>query len=189
MKKNIATVISRIFDPFIMFSLLFVLTFIRGGVANVLTWIIAFVLLVGVPVSLILFAMHKKIVSNWDISQRHERPKVLGVLLVLESLNLLILRAMVPSQVVATFLFIIVIFAGFTVITLRWKISGHALSAALTTGMIVSWYGWNWWPVLLIVPLVGWARVVRRDHTIWQVIAGAAYSWGLIQLVQLVKLV
>lgn len=180
MKKYIATVISRLFDPFVMLSSLLVLTFIRGGVMNVFTWIVAFALMVGVPVALIFFAMHKKIVSNWDISQRRQRPKVLGVLLVLEIVNLFVLRVIVPSQVVATFLFIIVVIVGFTIITLRWKISGHALASALTTGMIISWYGWSWWPILLIVPLVGWARVVRGDHTIAQVIAGAAYSWILI---------
>ena len=67
-----------------------------------------------------------------------------------------------------------------------WKISGHASVAALATGLIIQWFGWYWWPILLIVPLVAWARVVRRDHTVGQVIAGAVYSWGLIQLVKLI---
>jgi hypothetical protein len=180
MSKNVATGISRLFDPFVMFSLVFVLAFIRGGVTDFFTWILAFVLLVGLPVVLLLLALHKNIVSNWDISLRRQRPKVLGVLLALEAVNLLILQSVVSSYIISTFLFIIVVFAGFTLITLRWKISGHALAAALATGFIVLWYGWIWWPVLLIVPLVAWARVIRKDHTIWQVIAGAIYSWVLI---------
>jgi hypothetical protein len=180
MKKNTATVISRIFDPFIMFLLLLALTFIRGGVTSAVTWIIAFVLLVGVPVVLIFFALHKKIVSNWDISERRQRPKVLGVLVALETVNLLILRAMVSFEVIGTLLFLLLVLAGFTIITLRWKISGHTLASALTTGIIIHWYGWGWWPVLLIVPLVGWARVVRKDHTVAQVIAGTVYPWILI---------
>jgi hypothetical protein len=178
--KRLATIISRVFEPFIMFSLVLVLTFIRGGLTNVVTWIVAAVLLIGIPAALILFALHKKIVSNWDVSERHQRPQVLGVLLGLEAINLLILRTMVSSGVIVTLLFLFIVLAGFTAITLRWKISGHALAASLTTGMIVYWFGWSWWPVLLIVPLVGWARVVRRDHTVAQVIAGAVYSWILI---------
>jgi membrane-associated phospholipid phosphatase len=180
MKKNIATVISRLFDPFIVLSVVFVLTFIRGGVTHIFTWILAFALLVGVPVALIVFAMRKKIVSNWDVSDRRQRPNVLGVLVALEAVNLLILRLMVSPEVTRTLFFILVVLVGFTGITLYWKISGHALAAALTTGMILRWYGWGAWPVLLIVPLVAWSRVVRKDHTMWQVIAGAAYAWILI---------
>jgi membrane-associated phospholipid phosphatase len=134
-------------------------------------------LLVGVPVALIFFAMKKKIVSNYDLSDRRERPKVLGVLLALEIINLLILRSMVSAQALAPLLVILLTLIGFTIITFWWKISGHALAAALATGFIVSWYGWAWWPVLLIVPIVGWSRVIRKNHTTLQVIAGALYAW------------
>lgn len=183
MSKKVATILSRLFDPFIMLSLVFVFAFIRGRVTNVFIWILAFGLLIGVPVALIIVAMQKKIVSNWDVSRRRQRPKVLGTLLIIEIINLCILRALISPQVISTLLFIIVAIAGFSIITLWWKISGHTLAAALTSGLIVSWYGWVWWPVLLIVPLVGWARVVRKDHTVLQVISGAAYSWISVVLV------
>ncbi len=180
MTKRIATVVSWIFEPITMFFCLFVLTFIRGNVTGVFIWIVSAALLIGVPLALILIALRKKIVSNWDVSERRQRPKVLVVLLAWEAANVFILRVLVPSGVLTTFLFLLTVLVGFTLITLRWKISGHALAAALASGMIVSWYGWRWWPLLSIVPLVGWARVVRRDHTVGQVVAGAAYPWILI---------
>ena len=65
-----------------------------------------------------------------------------------------------------TFLTVLISFAGFSLITFFWKISGHAFINALVTGYIIQWFGWSWWPVLLIVPLVSWSRVVRKDHTL-----------------------
>lgn len=165
MKKNIATVISRIFDPFIMLAVTFVALLSRTHV-----FVPAFVSMVIVPFALYFVAWKTKFVSNWDMSDRRERPKILWPLVVIEVICILVfqLSSIIP---------ILVAIIGFAIITHFWKISGHAMGAALATGIIIVTYGWAWWPVLLIVPLVGWARVVRGDHTIAQVIAGAAYSW------------
>ncbi|WP_435831018.1 phosphoesterase PA-phosphatase [Polymorphospora rubra] len=57
---------------------------------------------------------------------------------------------------------------------LRWKISLHALVAAGTAialTVLVSPYFVATWPV---AALVGWSRVRLRDHTLAQVLAGAA---------------
>ena len=177
MKKNIATVISRLFDPFVMLAVVFVVL-----VSQTPVFVSAFVSMVILPFVLFLIAWKTKYVSNWDMSDRRERPKILWFLVAIEIICVFVfqLSSIIP---------ILVAIIGFAIITQFWKISGHAMCAALATGIIIVTYGWRWWPVLLIVPLVGWARVVRGDHTIWQVIAGAAYSWGLIQLVQSVKLV
>jgi small-conductance mechanosensitive channel len=165
MKKNIATVVSRIFDPFIMLAVVFVVL-----VSHTQVFVPAFVSMVLVPLVLYIIAWKTKFVSNWDMSDRRERPKILWPLVVIEVICISVFQL---SSIIPMLAAII----GFAIITQFWKISGHAMGAALATGTIVARFGWGWWPVLLIVPLVCWARVVRRDHTIWQVIAGAAYSW------------
>ncbi|MBI5619873.1 hypothetical protein HY950_02840 [Candidatus Gottesmanbacteria bacterium] len=184
--EQTATIISRVFDPFITLAALLFLTFLHGGVTNRVTWIIAFGLMAVVPVFLMVFAMRKKVVSNWDIKRREERPRVLGVILLLEFINILVIRPLVSPWVTQTLVGIFIVLSGFTLITLRWKISGHTLASALFTGAVIAWFGWSWWPILLIVPLVAWARVKTKNHTVGQVIAGAVYSWGLLQLVKLV---
>lgn len=168
MTRNIATVISRIFDPFIMFAAAFILLLSHTPV-----FVPAFLSMVIVPFVLYLVAWKTKFVANWDMSDRRERPKILWPLIMIESICLYVfqLSSLIPILIV------IIIFA---VITHFWKISGHAMAAALATGIMVTRFGWVWWPVLLIVPLVGWARVVRKDHSLLQVFAGAAYSWFLL---------
>ncbi len=181
MSKKFATIISRIFDPFVVTSIAFIFIFLHGG-ESLFVFGISFFLIIGIPVILMLIALRKKIVGNWDISERHERPKAFGVLIALEFLNFFLLRPIVSAQTLHTFLFILIVFIGFSIITLFWKISGHAMANALASGIIISLLGIHWWPILLIVPLVGWARVARRDHTPAQVIAGAIYSWIVLVL-------
>jgi len=168
MSKKVATIISRIFDPFIMLGVVFVVLLSHTSV-----FIPAFICMVVLPFVLYVAAVKTKLVSNYDMSDRRERPKILWFLVVIETVCFVAfhLWSMLP---------ILIAIIGFAVMTHFWKISGHAMGAALATGIIVARFGWAWWPFLLIVPLVGWARVVRRDHTIMQVIAGAAYSWILL---------
>lgn len=58
-------------------------------------------------------------------------------------------------------------------VTLFWKISFHGatISAAATATVIVA--GLTAWPVMLLIPLVGWARVRLKRHTTGQVICGS----------------
>lgn len=174
----LARIISRVFDPFIMLTALFALTFIRGGQTDISTWLVSFGLMIAVPVILIIIAIRKNIVSDWDITKREERPRVLWVVLILELINVFLLRPFVSPWVTQVLVGVFVILFGFTLVTLRWKISGHALSCALFSGALVSWYGWGWWPVLMIVPVVGWARVVTKKHTLLQVVAGSLYAFA-----------
>lgn len=162
MKQNIATIISRIFDPFVSLGLAVFLVLQRSPV-----FIPAFSVTVLLPFFLFLVAWKTKFVSNWDVSNRRERPKILWLLVAVEATALITFRAweLVP---------IFAVLVGFAIITNFWKMSGHAVAAA-----IAAWY---WWPVLFAVPLVCWARVQSKNHTTMQVIAGSVYSWSLLFL-------
>jgi len=165
MKRKIATAISRIFDPFIMLAVLCIVLLSHTAV-----FLPAFISMVVVPFALFFIAWKTKFVSNWDVSNRQERPKLFWPLTAIEIISIVVFHLwfLIPM---------IVAFAGFSFITHFWKISGHAMAAALATGTVVVTYGWRWWPVLLIVPLVGWSRVIRKNHTVLQIIAGAIYAW------------
>ena len=39
--------------------------------------------------------------------------------------------------------------------------------------------GVQWLPLLLLIPAVGWSRVVLRAHTVAQVVAGALVGGGV----------
>jgi len=67
------------------------------------------------------------------------------------------------------------------IVTLFWKISFHgaAISAAATATVMMAG-SWTW-PVMLLVPLVGWSRIRLLRHTPRQVLYGSLVG-GLIAL-------
>ena len=58
-------------------------------------------------------------------------------------------------------------------VSLKWKISIHTAGIAGPTMFLVLKYGSEYLPLLLLLPLVGWARVRMKAHTVSQLLAGA----------------
>ena len=56
-------------------------------------------------------------------------------------------------------------------ITRRWKISIHTTAIANPLVAIVVHFGWMMAPILVLVPIVGLARVKMKRHDEWQVAA------------------
>jgi membrane-associated phospholipid phosphatase len=59
-------------------------------------------------------------------------------------------------------------------VTLRWKISGHTTAISSFVILCCLLIGPAAAPMILSVPLVAWARVRLRRHTLAQTLAGAA---------------
>ncbi|MDP1723060.1 MAG: hypothetical protein Q8L37_07795 [Candidatus Gottesmanbacteria bacterium] len=184
--------VSRLLDPMWVMAAISILGAYRYGLHTFALWrIIVFmigVMLVPLFILRIYFSKRHQ-TSGWDIKLLKHRPLVIGVLLLFGALNIVIAWTYGNPALGKLFIFYELWLFGFFFISLAWKMSGHAGGIALATGLIIMWYGWDWWPALLLVPLMGWARVVTKNHTVAQVIAGTVYSWGLLQLGTLVQLV
>ena len=161
-------IISRIFDPFLMAFVTLSILLNRGP-----HYVQVLLIMTLLPFLLFFIFWKTKLVSNWDISNRAERPKFLWMLIGIEAIAIIFSR----QWNVLPFLCALI---GFGIITHKWKISGHMMALGLATGVVIARYGWSWWPVFLSVPLVGWSRVVTKNHTIAQVIAGTMYSWAIV---------
>jgi membrane-associated phospholipid phosphatase len=61
-----------------------------------------------------------------------------------------------------------------TLITIRWKVSQHVSSMAASTALMTAVLGVAALPVMLLVPVVAWARVKVGAHTVMQTIVGGA---------------
>ena len=160
-----AVYISSIFDPFIMLAVVHIVLLSGSPV-----FIPAFISMVVVPFVLFVIAWKTKFISNWDVTNRQERPKLFWPLIAVETISIMVFRLWIILPLIASMI-------GFALITHVWKISGHAYAAGLAAGIVIWQFGWQWWPVLFIVPLVAWGRVVTNNHTLLHVIAGAVYAW------------
>jgi membrane-associated phospholipid phosphatase len=175
---KIATFISKIFEPMILIPLAFILYATHAGVPFAET-LLLFVTVLG-PIAGYRVWMQKKQGIDWDIKDRAKRGKPFMKLIIFSILINIGIWILEPRLLSLCLLFLIWTI-GFYFITTRYtKISGHVGGDALATGLLIQSFGWRYWPVLLIVPIVAWSRVVRKDHTLAQVIAGAVYSWFVV---------
>jgi hypothetical protein len=188
----ISTIISRVLDPFLVLL----------GVTGWMIWestladtskylflgIVLGVMIIP-PVLLLIWAIAKKHIDNWDISDRKQRPLALIVIFLLGFINIIIVQTFGDRILTDLFIMYQLWMAGFMAITFLWKISGHTGTLALATGLIVLRAGVEWWPILLLVVLLGFARVIRKNHTPAQAIAGAFYSWSILLIARSIGLV
>lgn len=177
--KKTAEIISHFFDPLIIYAILGILAIERSGLTGfALTRMIAVFLLVIIapPATLLAWAVTHKKVTNWDVSKRKERVKVLAVFLIMNFIDLILVRLFGNFELFNLFMLFTIWFLGFFLVTLFSKISGHMASLTLASVLIIRWYGLVWWPLLSLIPLIGWARIASRSHTLAQVIAGVFYS-------------
>ncbi len=58
----------------------------------------------------------------------------------------------------------------------HYKASGHAAGVAGPVISMVYLYGWVAAPLLILLPLVTWARVSAKGHNVWQTVVGASLS-------------
>ena len=59
---------------------------------------------------------------------------------------------------------------------LHYKASGHAAGVAGPVASLIYLFGLPATPLLLLLPLVSWARVSAKGHSAWQTVVGAAIS-------------
>jgi len=173
-----ASLISRIFDPLVGFTFLFFLMAFRSGVAGwdlVLKMIILLFTIILPPALLLLWAVHTKRVSNWDISNRKQRVWALLVFVFFLSFDYFVLQLIGTPLMSQIFIVLVLLFSGFLAITLCWKISGHMTSATFIICLLGYWYGASVFPIILILPILAWSRIVLKRHTVGEVIGGVIY--------------
>lgn len=172
--ESVARWVSRLGSP----PLLAITGIIMGAQAanTTVAWNWAgFYILVAVllPVSYVVWLVQQGQVTDFDLRCREQRhyPYIVASLSNLAAW-LVLYWGQAPAEFVllagAAWVQVILLLA----ITLRWKISAHAASAA-------SFTVWTWFifgvvaaPVILIIPLIAWSRLRLQRHDLPQTMAG-----------------
>lgn len=133
------------------------------------------------PLGAVLLLVKLGKVTDHHVSRREQRAPVLAMAAASLLVGLGVLTAInAPQSVVVMVLAVVGGVVLTAVVSLFWKISGHAGAIAASTAIAVLMLGAAWSPLLLLIPAVAWSRVVVRAHTVAQVVAGAFISGGLI---------
>ncbi len=175
-QRQIAKIISAVFQPTICILLgiiLLYLKFIPKTVEDTAKWLITTIGPLAICVTVLKILIRFKVISNWDITKREQRPAFFLFLLSVVSLVLILARLLGFRQVINIMLYPAITFTFATVITFSWKISQHTLFA--TTAVLIALYLFpTFWllPILLLPIAVAWSRIKLGRHTTSQAIGG-----------------
>jgi membrane-associated phospholipid phosphatase len=132
------------------------------------------------PLILLLLLVRLGKVTDHHVSNRRQRAPVLIMALGSVAAGLVVLAAIhAPRSVVVMVLAIVAGIIVLAAVSPFWKISGHAAAITSSAVIAVLMLGPAWLPLVLLVPAVGWSRVVLRAHTLAQVVAGSLFG-GLV---------
>ena len=173
----LARIISILANPvFILIALPYFLVFKEtNSSGQAWNWTLYTLAYLSIFCAFVLFGVKKKIFSNIDVSNRKQRPLLylIGALLsTIYLISLYLLKG--PSILLITTFGIILGIIIAALINLKIKASMHvACFSALTTAFSIV-YGGYFVLLLLLIPLISWARVRIERHTLKEVIVGAS---------------
>ena len=183
--RRVARIISVVFDPVIVLGLIGAWigwSAFKGGYPMVDLAIMG--VIDGVlPILVYAIFMRQKHWRDWEIHKREQRLPIYVAVVGCQALGVIVAAGLNLHPLTEWLMCFWLLVAVFAVVTLFWKISVHtgALATLVTLLTLDRGGGWSW--LWLLVLLVGWARVVDRDHTWAQVVVGALVPWGLISVV------
>lgn len=131
-----------------------------------------------IPYLYIRILIRKKVLDDLHISNKEDRIKPIIITIISNTVGFSILYILkAPLFLKAMFLIVIISTFIFGIITYFWKVSAHT---AWITFMVITFnilFG-KWMLFLLpLIPMVGWARVKIKRHTVKQVISGSIISF------------
>lgn len=175
-----AKLTSYIFDgSYISIPIFFTICFfVTGNIVSALGWASLCVLFATlVPNLYILFLFKNNKINDLHVPNRGDRVKPLIITNISYLIGYFVLSIInAPLFLKSIFIIYIITTIILTAITSLWKISFHT---SWITFVVVTFYvllGKEVLFLLLFIPLVGWARVAIKRHTVMQVIMGSVIS-------------
>lgn len=148
----------------------------RHGLLITFGWATGLTLLVaGVPLVYVLMLVRQGKVTDVHLPHRRERIGPIAVTLGAVVIAVLVSRVLTaPALLQRVLIAYLAQSLVLALTTLWWKISFHAAAVSFYAGLAVAVWGVQAAPLLLLVPLIGWARLALQRHTLAQVCAGSA---------------
>jgi membrane-associated phospholipid phosphatase len=174
-----ARVLTEVFQPpVVVLVLLLISPAIEPGFPGTMWFGLLGALFVCVlPLAYVLVMVKLGRITDHHVSDRRQRPALLLMALVSVVAGLVVLQLV--RGPVSISVMIIALIGGIAVlafVSAFWKMSGHASALAAAVVIAVLMFGPAWLPLLLLIPAVGWSRLVLRAHTLAQVIVGSLFG-------------
>jgi membrane-associated phospholipid phosphatase len=178
--RDLARSLSTIFNPFLTAFALFAILANAGAKDTLDFWRLLFISTfftsIG-PMLYVFWLYATDRISDLDMSIRAQREMVFSAFVLFDlfgAATLWIVHA--PRLMIAAMLGYFASTLIVQYITRYWKISTHALGITAPLTALTLLYGRQPLPFMVLIPMVCWARVYLKSHTVAQVLAGAALA-------------
>lgn len=178
--RDLARILSTIFNPFLTALALFLILAHIGAKDTFDFWRLSFIsgffISLG-PMLYVFWLYARDKISDLDMSVRAEREMVFTTFVVFDALGCAALwLAHAPRLMIAAMFGYLVSTLVVQWITRYWKISTHALGITAPLAALTLIYARQPLPFMVLIPMVCWARVYLKAHTVMQVVAGAGLA-------------
>lgn len=186
MIKNFLLIFTRLFDPFAVICGMYILIFTKYGQYPQDFKLLLFVVLLNIIIPIFYFVnlIKSRQVANWDLTNKMERRKLLGPLIIFIIISTVIiysftLFAVLSPSGVLLFNYLlrlqlsgILLFSYLYLVSPLFKSSGHVDTMSVAFTFILKMFGMQFSWVIILIGIQAVARVVLGKHTVYEVIAG-----------------
>jgi membrane-associated phospholipid phosphatase len=180
MKQKIASIISGVLNPFLVcfITIMLLVAHATDTLSGALKWGAVAMALSVLPVLVfVLVQVRRKKLESIFPEERSPRRMIYALASVLAAAGLWVMWYFgAPRLLEVSFLAGLLAVIVFMVINFFWKISLHASFVASSATVLTIIFGAKAAWMFLLLPLIGWARVALKVHTVAQVAAGAVLA-------------
>jgi len=179
MSKEIAKIISTVLSPLVVLSVLpFLLLYKSSSNIQIsIFWEAISLIFLGTFSLFVIAAVKLKYFSNLDVSNRRQRPALFSAGLFVTAMYIIAVYFLNGPKIlmIATFGIILGLWIA-EIINNKIKVSIHVAAITGFASFLVLAHGFQYTFAYLLVPLVAWARIKTRNHSLSQTIAGAVFA-------------
>ncbi|MBA7556577.1 hypothetical protein ES705_49291 [subsurface metagenome] len=176
-RKRIANLTSNILNPFLVsLAVILLLSFeSTSGTLDALKWSLILIAVSILPVFLfIIYLVRKQKLESPFINVRKQRTKIYLLAGIFAGVGCIIFPYLeAPPTLRATFVAGLSAVVVFMCVNLLWKISLHTAFITASVTVLVILYGWIAAVAVVLIPLMSWARIELKHHSLAQVATGA----------------
>ena|SRR3989344_6906338 len=173
--QNIARIVSIVLGPQVWFPVIFLVLIFKTNLDSQQTSIllpIAFFVICIVPMLYIYFALRFKFATSWELLKKEERYPFMVVTLFFYLILFFFINIFGPKLLKDISLVFLTSLVPIYAITYFWKVSMHVALNTFCVIVINFLFGWSLPWLYLFIPLVAWARLELKRHTLGQLIVG-----------------
>ena len=186
-KEKFARRMSQVLNPVSVLGIVIVLVSLKAsgsGTWIVLCALIALFFTVFAPWFAVLHMRRRGEISELFIPERRDRLHPLFFFMASSYLGVGILYLIHSPPVLYALMACVAVQGTIALlITMRWKISLHAMGLWASFAIVIALYGSSGWWAVVPAGMASWARLVLRVHSVSQILVGSIVGAGVTVLI------